>query len=298
MAQSSAVLFADIAGSSCLYKQIGDNRAKEAVFSCFHLMQQLAEEHGGTVVKTIGDELMVRFHSADEAFKAACAIQWELESNLNNGPSLSVKIGIHFGPVIFEKNDIFGDTVNTAARMVSIANAKQIVVSEDAAAVLSAEFQAQITTFDCVKIKSFQKDSILYLVDWRQSAGDCGNSTTISFDDQDLKMHKTARGMHLVYQSRDIMLSPQLDSFNVGRDQDVCDLVVQMQYASRKHFWIEYRRGKFVLVDHSTNGTWVKMDDEKEIYLKREELPLWGRGLISAGQPLKCNLSHRIEFFH
>ncbi|ABC30121.1 Adenylate cyclase, family 3 [Hahella chejuensis KCTC 2396] len=298
MAQSSAVLFADIAGSSCLYKQIGDKRAKEAVFSCFYLMQRLAEEHGGTVVKTIGDELMVRFHTVDEAVKTACAIQRELEPSVNSGPGLSVKIGIHFGPVIVERNDIFGDTVNTAARMVSIANAKQIVVSEEAAAVLSAEFQAQITTFDCVKIKSFQRDSILYLVDWRQSGGDSGFSTMISFDNHDLKSHTTSKGMHLVYQRRDIVLSPQLDSFNVGRDQDICDLILQVQYASRKHFWIEYRRGKFVLVDHSTNGTWVKMDDEKEIYLKREELPLWGRGVISAGQPLACNQSHRIEFFH
>jgi predicted component of type VI protein secretion system len=52
---------------------------------------------------------------------------------------------------------------------------------------------------------------------------------------------------------------------------------------SRQHARIEFRRGKFVLVDQSTNGTWVRGDDGKDHYLRREELALWGEGMISLG---------------
>lgn len=69
------------------------------------------------------------------------------------------------------------------------------------------------------------------------------------------------------------------------------------QFASRKHAWIEFRREKFVLVDYSSNGTWVRTTDNKEIYLRREEFPLWGHGWISLGQPLDSNLDQSIEFF-
>jgi adenylate cyclase len=59
---------------------------------------------------------------------------------------------------------------------------------------------------------------------------------------------------------------------------------VETSLVSRVHARIEWRRGKFVLIDQSTNGTFVKPQGGQEVYLRREEMPLVGRGCISLGE--------------
>jgi predicted component of type VI protein secretion system len=63
----------------------------------------------------------------------------------------------------------------------------------------------------------------------------------------------------------------------------VCDIVVADSKTSRSHARVEKRRDKFVLVDHSSNGTFVALGNEPEVCLRREELMLRGRGRIGLG---------------
>jgi adenylate cyclase len=293
--QHFAVFFADVAGSSSLYKKIGDEQARGTMYQCLSLMTRIAEENGGTVVKTIGDELMVRFNSADDAVCAARTIHQQLHlGHFEATGRLSVKIGIHYGPAILEQGDIFGDTVNTAARMVSIATPEQIVVTEETVAGLSPIHRSCAQPFDNVKIKAFDKDIPLYLINWRDYDS---HTVTMLSAGSSLPMEFAKPGaLRLIYQGREIALIAGMANFNIGRDEALCDLVVNVQLASRKHVWIEFRRGKFVLVDHSSNGTWVRTGDDKEIYLRREELPLWGNGHISLGEPPAGNREHRIAY--
>lgn len=78
-----------------------------------------------------------------------------------------------------------------------------------------------------------------------------------------------------------------------------CALIVEAGLVSRVHAKIEYRRGKFVLIDQSTNGTFVRSEDNREVYLRREEMPLLGRGHISLGHvaaPADLDaISYRVE---
>jgi len=74
-------------------------------------------------------------------------------------------------------------------------------------------------------------------------------------------------------------------SAELGTDADA-DLTVSSRSASRKHAHIEHRKQYFVLVDHSTNGTYVQTEDEKVTFLRRGELRLWGDGWIALGEPL------------
>jgi predicted component of type VI protein secretion system len=82
--------------------------------------------------------------------------------------------------------------------------------------------------------------------------------------------------------------------FKIGRDSR--HISIDSSFSSRDHCSIEFRRGRYVLVDHSTNGTYVRFNGSEELYLRREELPLTSSGYISIGQPLGTAPELTIEF--
>ena len=107
-----AVMFADVAGSTQLFDQIGDRAAKTAIDQCLALMIEIIGNNQGEIVKTIGDEVMCRFSEIDNAAHSAVAIQNRIEEFAAPTTShLKVRIGMHYGPAILEKGDIF-DLVN------------------------------------------------------------------------------------------------------------------------------------------------------------------------------------------
>src|SRR5690242_20041625 len=125
-----AILFADLSGSTSLYEKLGDQRALAAVESVMAEMRKsIALEHG-RVVKTIGDEVMAVFSSADEAMQAASDIQNRISAiDPIEGVRMAIRAGFHYGPAIEEAGDFFGDAVNTAARMAGLAKSGQIITT-------------------------------------------------------------------------------------------------------------------------------------------------------------------------
>lgn len=75
------------------------------------------------------------------------------------------------------------------------------------------------------------------------------------------------------------------ESFSIGRGSE-CDCVVDRSFASRHHARIEARRQSIILIDESSNGTFVRLEDETVTYLHRRAKRLWGEGYISFGEPL------------
>ena len=118
--QEVAILFADVVGSTQLYDEFGDTKASETVAICLDVMKDSTQQFNGTVIKTIGDEVMATFPTVDDAMGAASMMQTQLSgeesSDINDIP-VSIRIGCHFGPVVHEKNDIFGAAVHTANRI-------------------------------------------------------------------------------------------------------------------------------------------------------------------------------------
>ena len=70
-AATLAIVFADISGSTKLYERLGDAIARELVAQCLGVMSEYIEKHSGRVIKTIGDEIMSTFPTADQAVEAA-----------------------------------------------------------------------------------------------------------------------------------------------------------------------------------------------------------------------------------
>jgi len=128
---SITFLFTDLKGSTALYDRVGDIVAYDLVREHFRILQEIVASEGGAVVKTIGDAVMATFPTPDRAVAAALRMRDSVQ-NLKN--DLLVKIGIHEGPCLAvtlnERLDYFGQTVNIAARVQSLADSRAIFVTK------------------------------------------------------------------------------------------------------------------------------------------------------------------------
>src|SRR5216117_3687838 len=141
--RQTTVLFADVSGSTQLYETEGDVAALDAIGLCIGRLSQAAESTGGRVLKTMGDEVMVLFPTADAAANGALEMHAAVATLPPvNGTKLGVRIGFHCGPVIQRDNDVFGDTVNLAARLVDQAQKGQIVTWRETVQQLSPALRA------------------------------------------------------------------------------------------------------------------------------------------------------------
>ena len=107
-----AILFADVVGSTQLYEQLGDVKAREMVGRCLDIMREATEANKGTVIKTMGDEVMSTFPTPDDAMNAAKRMQEKISTDselAHENGHVAIRIGCHFGPVVQEQRDIFGE---------------------------------------------------------------------------------------------------------------------------------------------------------------------------------------------
>lgn len=139
------VLFADICGSSALYSKLGNEAALEVITSALNILTQVTAAHKGTVIKTIGDEVMCSFPSITVAAQAARAMHFAIDVRRPGGDyPIYVRIGFHYGEVIHKENDVFGDTVNIAARVTGITRARQILTTKAVIDALPIQFADKV----------------------------------------------------------------------------------------------------------------------------------------------------------
>ncbi len=272
-----AVMFADVVGSTSIYDRYGNAAAKSAIGTCVDLMAEITRQYKGIVIKTIGDEIMCRFDSGTAAVNAACSIQEAV--NIPFGDEnivMQVRIGLHEGDAILENDDVFGDAVNVAARMAGIAKARQIITTQDTYDALSVDLQEKSREFDVTAVKGKAEKIRIYDIMWDEEDDVTRMAFSSSESQEDLSIT-------FVHKGETLSISPDQVPFVIGRGAS-SDLTAEAPLASRSHLKIGYNRGKFVLTDQSTNGTYVKLADGNEVYLRREELPLSSRGSISLGE--------------
>lgn len=287
-----AVLFADISGSSALYKTKGNSNAKAIIGHLLNEIQLLTVKHKGRVVKTIGDEVMVSFLSGQNSIETAVAIQ-ESFSESYTQHHLMVSIGIAYGDVLLEKGDLFGETVNDAAYLTKLAKGSQILFSEAMLAELTVEQKSKAREFDWVKLKGAKESSPIFRYYW-QDETDLHNETRFLSTDVVLE-EVTKQILTLEYANQEIVIEPKMTPYMIGRNLSTCQLVLDDTQISREHCHISYNRGKFVLIDHSTNGCYLKPENGLEFYLRREEFPLLENSLLSLGVPSHKSNSHLIQ---
>ncbi len=283
-----AVLFVDISGSTRLYETIGDERALARVGRSLAMLARVCEDCGGKVIKTTGDGAMCMFETADAALRASRLMQEKTDEQQEPGePGLGIHIGCHFGPVLENAGDLYGDTVNLAARVAGLAKVGQIITTADTIGKLSPALAERARKLDRVPVKGKQKAVTIFEFLWQDSDDLTALSTRTD-------PGRVAR-LVLKHEGREWRFEGP-GELSFGRD-GACDVVVGDRKASRQHARIERRRDKFVLADQSSNGTWVQFAGEaEEVVLRREELMLRASGLIGLGHSPTDGEGAPVEF--
>ena len=283
-----AVLFVDLSGSTRLYETIGDERALAVVERSLTMVAQVCEDCGGRVIKNTGDGAMCMFETADAALRASRLMQEKTEEQQEPGlPSLGIHIGCHFGPVLERTGDLYGDAVNLAARVAGVAKVGQIITTTETVGLLSPALTARIRQLVHVPVKGKQRAVAMFEFLWQDTEELTALGTRT-------EQGRAAR-LVLRYEGREWTFEGP-GEISIGRDGG-CDIIVGDRKASRNHASIERRRDKFVLADHSSNGTWVKISGEaEEVVLRREELMLRANGVIGVGHSPADGQGTPVEF--
>ena len=282
-----AIMFADISGSTRLFETLGDATARVKVADCLSTLTDVVNQHNGTVIKTIGDEIMCTFPTSDDAAEASCEMHEVLEEDVTEGVSdststLSIRVGLHFGPAILEGGDVYGDAVNVAARMAAQAKGGQIITTQSTVELLAPTLRASTRFVDRAPIKGKKEEIDIFELIWQEE--DVTRMATGMLMDAPAAAQAAAEAsLRVVYGDKDIVLSHDRSSLVMGRSQS-CDLPINEKLASRQHVRIELRRNKFFIIDQSTNGTHVSPDDTDDAFLRREEMPISGNRRISLGR--------------
>jgi len=286
---SCAVLFADISGSTRLYEELGDAQALARIDGCLRLLRDAALEFGGRVVKTTGDGVMCSFGEAEAALHAARFMQVRLaEQAALGGSALAIHVGCHYGSVLESEGDLYGDCVNVAVRVVGLAKAGQVIATQEVVGRIGERLRDRVRMLDRVALKGKREPLEIFELSWQDSE----ELTTLG-----TRMDPPQSRLKLVFGSRELWFDATGgNALRLGRDA-ACDIAIVDRRVSRQHARIEKRRDKFMLIDQSANGTYVLMEGEAEICLRREELVLRRSGRICIGHRTGDADAITVEFY-
>jgi class 3 adenylate cyclase len=166
------LLFTDVVGSTRLRQHQGETAAQAIMNAHNQIVRQQIAEHAGQEVKTTGDSFMVAFDSARKGVECAVGVQRALHDYNRRHPAhpVKVRIGLHTGEAIHDGHDLFGTSVDAAARIMGRADGGEILVSDTLKAVLGASKDFGFKQRKRVRLKGFAESWRLWEVAWRSEA--------------------------------------------------------------------------------------------------------------------------------
>lgn len=275
-----AILMADISGSSALYEAVGNAEALRLVGICLDNLRSIVEREGGTFIRSKGDDVLAIFADVAAALTAARTM---LSQQLT-GPSLAIHVGASFGPVIRARDDVFGDGVNTAARLAAMAKPGELVVDDAFVERLTESERNPLRPLDTITFKGKDAPTKVYALREEPSIlrTVIAGSTTPT-DARAIASRQPVVTLTLRYRGETIDC-PNRTTRSIGRAAGN-DIVIEQPWVSREHATVRVRKGKIELSDRSSTGTYVSLRTGYEILLKRETVLLTDSGIICPGVP-------------
>lgn len=280
------VVFADLVGSTGVFEALGNDKATLAVRRLTELMAKTCGLHGGRVVKTLGDGLLVVFADPADAVDAVIALQRTHYARTRSWPSnllTHMKIGVACGPLVELDGDCYGDTVNVAARLCQMAGAGHIWVTSEVVRGLRAQAGTRFRSLGAVSIRGLSEAREICQIDW--NTHDPSEMLTQPAESVEWQRVGVADHIALSCANRSASFSAEELPVHLGRLPEL-EFAVLNQRVSRRHARLDWVNRNVVLTDLSSYGTWVRLGDgASELVLRRGECVLMGWGEISLGTP-------------
>ena len=275
------VVFADVVGSTGLYKSLGDTAAARLMTQVTQAAGETIEQHRGQVVKTLGDGLLAVFDDNSAAVQACCEAQRRLASwgHERSAPTpVPLKIGISRGPVVLTPGDCFGDAVNAAARLSGSAAGGQILLGEAVIEGLPLDLQARLRSLGSIFLRGYEQPVPVQQIEW-----DAGWQNSQTMPHLPTVISSATQRLSLTWLDVHQEIPAAQGVMHIGRTQ-AAEFVVNDIRVSRQHARIEWRGSYFMLTDLSSNGTWVRYaGQDNALALRRNECVLHGQGEICLG---------------
>ncbi len=289
MGVQATVVFTDLHGSTAVFEALGNARATESVTQITTWITVQCEKHGGRLVKTLGDGVMVIFLDPSQAVAAVVDIQrlhHKKTVRLQSGLRLPIRIGLASGEVEMVADDCYGDAVNVASRLCDLCGPHQIWASASTLETVQEVRGSNFRMLGPIHIRGRAEPCNVFQIEWREEEPSDFLTMQAQLSPEDLLDLGDALGREVVLQWMDTVKS--FKSFelpiHIGRVKSV-EFVVNDPRVSRTHARLEWRNGCVMLVDMSSYGSWVRFSEAggADVLLRREECVLHGKGELALG---------------
>jgi adenylate cyclase len=298
------VLFADLRGSTSMYETLGNADATTVVTQSVALLASVVEEHGGKVVKTLGDGLMAIFpgpsggvQASDDMHDSLARIglpaQAATDTSEPRAPiSLKLQVGLAHGEVVEMSGDVFGDAVNVAARLLDHAGDNETLVTQSVVEGLEDWERSRFRSLDRMQLRGRVEPVHVHLLEAVRRFGD---TAATAFGDM-APASVEPEGIRLIWLDVNRIYSGTSLPVILGRSPQAT-YIIDDNRVSRSHARIDWHGGTFQLTDLSYNGTYVRFDNDPEIIsLRRGACTLHGAGVIGLGTPPSEPVSPCVRF--
>lgn len=280
----ACVLISDITGSTQLYERESNERALQYIGPMLDRMREIIRDFGGHCVKSKGDDTLSYFDHPDAAFQAGWAM---INEDWSSG--MSVHAGVYFGEILHKDSEIYGNAVNTAARLGSLAKPGEVLLGDSCYEELAPEYQNMLLPIGELALKGKDAPTKVY------------SATVISLSAQTVVFARSGgdrpirtETADLSYQGRSWQIS-EGESVTIGRSPD-CDIVLDHAWVSRKHGALSIRQWQLEYTDHSSAGSILRTSDGKELEIHRRTTLLNGAGTIILGGRTGDDATSAVDF--
>ncbi|MGH8512329.1 MAG: FHA domain-containing protein [Gammaproteobacteria bacterium] len=288
-----SALFADIAGSTRLVVEKGDDAARVLMLRYIGVLADTARANGGEVAERLGDEVFCMFAGADDAAAAAAAMQQGVEATSERerlDRPMRIRIGFVHGPVVRSEEGYFGNTVHKAARLVALAKAGQILTTRGTWELLAPRWRRAGRYFDRRVLRGGAGEEEIHEILWDASF------TQIRSAPAPGAVAGSTLAVELAYGAQRVRVDVAHPHAELGRDP-ACDLQLESSAVSRLHAAVDWNRGRVHLTDLSTNGTTVERTVGGAVLVHHETAVLEGEGVLrlggTAAEEDACTVAYR-----
>jgi class 3 adenylate cyclase len=291
--RSLCVLVATISGDAVLHEKLGDAETRHAVDRCLNRIERVSVAHLGRQRKAGRGEIFVVFDTIEDAFLAAGEIQQKIEDLPPvSGCKLAVRIGFCAGEVIEQPESISGHAALKAKQIAALAEPGQVITDDETVRHLPPTRLASLMQLDRGSVGEANEAMPLWQVLWR------GDEQRMLVPSHFAPTQIMEFKLRLRHGETELFVSGQRNVVTLGRAKE-SDIVIHDPRASRNHARIELRHDKFVLIDLSKNGTYIKSITSKagsSVAVKSGEAILSGQGRLSFGRRWKEGIPDYLEY--